>query len=45
LIKTARIYHQMKKAERYGLPQPVVMPVNFGTVGSPSHIPSGLDKT
>ncbi len=34
LIKTARIHHQMKNAHRYGLPQPMVAPVNFTDVSN-----------
>ncbi|MBI5848899.1 MAG: FAD-dependent oxidoreductase [Nitrospirae bacterium] len=32
LIKTAHVYHLMKNAQRFGLPQPEVMPVDFKDV-------------
>ena len=32
LIKTAHVYHQIKQAQNYGLPCPVIGPVNFSDV-------------
>lgn len=32
LIKSAHVYHQMKHAERFGLPQPDIPPVDFARV-------------
>jgi pyruvate/2-oxoglutarate dehydrogenase complex dihydrolipoamide dehydrogenase (E3) component len=32
LIKTAKLFHQMKNAERYGLPRPDILPVDFRVI-------------